>query len=218
MAEQITIPISTFEIAISYVRPVLNLWMDRAIVVQKMFDAFEPWKLTVDDVEAVTTGKPSEQGVKFKLPLEKITFFFGPGGCKFTKEAASWSQADETLHVLNVALGVLIQHGLVEFGKKSTSLILHIQPMNVSFRELLRPFLISTLAELENSAPEVMAYVVRWKGRRITLDGSAALANAVFLHLERDFDAAVSFEEIRETIFKDEATMFALLNVEESES
>ena len=217
MAEQITIPISTFEIAIRYVRPVLNLWLDRAIVVQKMFDVFQPWNLSVDDVEAIKTGKPSEQGVKFTIPLQKITFFFGPAGCKFTKEAANWSEADEMLHVLGVALDVLVQGG-VELGKRSTSLILHLQPKNVPFRELLRPFLVPSLSELETSPAEAMAYVIRWKGRRITLDGSATLANGVFLHLERDFDDAVPFEEVKETLLKDEATMFALLNVEEVES
>jgi len=105
-----------------------------------MFDAFEPWKLTLDDVEPVTTGKPSEQGVKFKLPLQEITFFFGAASCKFTKEAANWSQADETLNILRVALDVLVQQGRVELGKKSTSLALHLQPQGMPFKELLRPF------------------------------------------------------------------------------
>src|ERR1700733_14444597 len=217
MAEQITIPISTFEIAINYTRPVLNLWLDRAAVVQKMFDVFQPWNLSVDDVEAVKTGKPSEQGVKFTIPLKKVTFFFWPARCKFTKEAANWSEADELLQVLEVALEVLVQSG-VELGNKSTSLVLHLQPKNVPFKELLWPFLVPALSQLESSRPEAMAYVIRWKGRRITLDGSAALANGVFVHIERDFDAAVSFDEIKETVYKDEATVFALLNVEEVES
>jgi hypothetical protein len=215
MPEQITIPISNFELGIAYTRPVLNLWLDRAAIVQKMFDVFEPWSLSVDDVEAVTTGKPSEQGVKFRLPLQKITFFFGPAGCKFTKEAATWDDADETLRVLATALDVLVNQGGVELGRRTTSLALHLQPKNVPFRELLRPFLVPAISQLEGSLAEAMAYVVRWKGRRITLDGSATLANGLFLHLERDFDAAVSFEDIKATIYNDEVTMFKLLNVEE---
>lgn len=217
MAEQITIPISTFEIAISYAQPLLGLWLNRAEVVQKLFDAFQPWKLGVDDIEAVKTGRPSEQGVKFTIPLQKITFFFGPAGCKFKKDAANWPEADEILHILEVVLKVLVEAG-VELGKKSTSLILHLQPKNVPSKELLRPFLISTLSQLEPSPAEAMAYIVKWNGRRITLDGSAALANGVFLNMEREFDATTSFGEIKETIFKDEATMLALLNVEEVES
>ncbi len=188
--------------------------MDRATIIQKLFDAFQAWHQTLDDVEGVTTGKLSEQGVKFKLPLQGITFFFGPAGCKFTKEGATWEGADETLRVLETALDVLSGHG-VELGKRSTSLALHLQPKTTPFRELLRPFLAPTIVQLEASPAEAMAYVIRWKERRITLDGSAALANAVFLHLERDFEPTVSFEDMKKTIFNDELTMFKLLNVEE---
>jgi hypothetical protein len=218
MAEQITIPISTFEVTIAYKRPVLNLWLDRAALVQKMFDFFEPSNLSVDDVEAVTTGKPSEQGVKFSLPLQKITFFFGPAACKFTKDAATWANADETLSVLTAALGVLIQEGGVELGTSSTSLVLHLQPKTVPFKELLWPFLTPSIAHLENSLPEAMAYVIRWKGRRVTLDGSAALANGVFVRLEREFEPNVSFDDLKATIFNDEVAVLKLLNVEEVES
>ncbi len=218
MGEQITIPISTFEITIAYVRPVLNLWLDGAAIVQKMFDVFNSWDIKVDDVEAVTTGKPSEQGVKFKLPQQRIAFFFGPANCKFTKEAASWINADETLGVLASALDALVHHGGVEPGKKSTSLAVHLQPKNVPFRELLWPFLAPAIAQLENSKAEAMAYVVRWKGRRITLDGSGVLANGVFLCLERDFEQTVSLEDIKDAVFNDEAALLALLNVEEVDS
>lgn len=218
MSEQITIPISTFDVSIAYVRPVLNLWLDRAIVVQKMFDIFEEWELNADDVEPITGGKPSEQGVKFKLPKQKVSFFFGPASCKFTKEAATWDGADEMLRILGAALEVLVTIGGVKLGKRSTSLALHLQPKNLPFKELLWPFLSPMIAKLENSQAEAMAYVVRWKGRRITIDGSAAFANGVFLHLERDFDADISFDEIKTTIYNDEVAMFKLLKIEEVES
>ncbi len=218
MAEQITIPISTFEITIAYTRTVLNLWLDRAAVVQAMFDAFQPWSLNIDDVEGITVGKPSEQGVKFRLPLQKVTFFFGPAACKFTKEAATWADAEETLRILTAALDVLIDRGGVELGKRSTSLALHLQPKSIPFKELLWPFLVPAIAQLEDSRAEAMAYVVRWKGRRITLDGSAALANGVFAHLERDFEPTASFDNIRTILLNDELNLFKLLNVEEVES
>lgn len=217
MAEQITIPISTFEIGIVYTRPIFNLWLDRAAIVQKMFDTLQPWNMNIDDVEGITTGKLSEQGVKFRLPFQKITFFFGPAACKFTKDAATWADADDTLRILAASLDVLVQQGGVELGKRSTSLALHLQPKSVPFRELLRPFLVPAIAQLENSKAEAMAYVVRWKGRRITLDGSAAVANGVFANLERDFEPTVSLDDVKAVIFNDEVNLLKLLNVEEVE-
>lgn len=112
-------------------------------------------------------------------------------------------------------LEVLIENGGVELGNKSTSLALHIQPKNIPFRELLQPFLAPALAQLENSQVHTMAYVVKWKGRRIMLDGSAAIANAIFVHLEREFEPTVSFDDMKQAIFNDEATILKLLNVEE---
>jgi hypothetical protein len=70
---------------------------------------------------------------------------------------------------------------------------------------------------LEDSRAEAMAYVVRWKERRITLDGSAALANGVFVHLERDFESTVSLEDIKTVLIEDEVNLFKLLNVQEVE-
>lgn len=215
MAEPITIPISTFELNIAYEQPALNLWLDRAVIVQKMFDAFLHWNLNIDDTEGITSGKPSEQGFRFRLPAKGISFFFGPAGCRFTKEGATWAEADDTLHVLMVALEVLVAVAKVKLGKRATSLSLHLQPKTLPFRDLLRPFLAHSLAQLEQAEVEAMAYVVRWRGRRITLDGSAAIANGVFLHLERDFEPAVSFQDMKATLLNDEATMLKLLNVEE---
>ena len=46
-----------------------------------------------------------------------------------------------------------------------------------------------------------MAIVSRWPQRRITLDGSAAIANAIYVQTERDFDAQASYEDVKQTRF-----------------
>ena len=60
-----------------------------------------------------------------------------------------------------------------------------------------------------------MAIVANWPTRRITLDGSAQLANGVYIQMERDFPAEMHMDEAKEHIFKDEADMLKLLEVEE---
>ena len=80
---------------------------------------------------------------------------------------------------------------------------------------LLRPFLFPSIAALETVPSDAIASVVRWPGRRITLDGSAVLANALFLNLERDFDPNVPLEEMKATIINDETALLKLLDVEE---
>jgi hypothetical protein len=62
-----------------------------------------------------------------------------------------------------------------------------------------------------------MAVVARWPGRRITLDGSAQLANGIFVQMERDFPAELTFDEMKQQLFDDEIAVFQLLRVEEVE-
>src|SRR6266851_3834341 len=120
MAELVTIPISIFELAIDYERPQFKFWMDRAPSVQGVFDALSLWEPRIDDVEVITTGKASEQGFTIKLPLKRVSFFFGPASCKFTRENVDWQTAEETMAVLDAAVSALIRSSGVAMGPKNT--------------------------------------------------------------------------------------------------
>ena len=62
MPASITIPISIFELTILYERPEIRLLADKTRAVEGLFTAFAPWNPSVDDIELLTSGKPSEQG------------------------------------------------------------------------------------------------------------------------------------------------------------
>src|SRR4029079_17451714 len=97
MPQPVTIPIFYFEFDIDYERPEFKLWMDRALVVQSIFDALTPWQPRIDDVDAITTGKASERGFTIKLPRKRVAFFFGPASLKFTRENVDWQSTGETI-------------------------------------------------------------------------------------------------------------------------
>src|ERR1700722_8401899 len=101
MAELVTIPMSPFEVAANYENPNRQLWLDRASIVQAVFDALKPWGPRIDDVDAITTGKTSEQGFTIKLPLKRVAFFFGAASCRFTRENSDWQCADETTAIFD---------------------------------------------------------------------------------------------------------------------
>jgi hypothetical protein len=48
-------------VAIKYERPVFPLWIDRAAVLQGIFDALKPWNPNINDTEPRNDGKPSKQ-------------------------------------------------------------------------------------------------------------------------------------------------------------
>lgn len=215
MPEHITIPIAIFELTVNYLKPDVKLWADRAEIVQGIFDALSPWNPNFDDIEVINVGKPSEQGVRFKLASENVSLFFGPTACKCTKDTATWKDADETILILETALNVMAGISHVVFARKIAILSLHLQPKTLSFREILQPFLAQPVAKLEDSPVEAIAIVARWKGRRITLDGSAAIVNGVYLQSEREFESTASYDEIKMAVLNDQLTLFKLLDLEE---
>jgi hypothetical protein len=215
MPEVVTIPISIFELAVDYMRPEFKLWMDRAVVVQAIFDALKPWGPRIDDVDAVTTGKASEQGFTIKLPLKRVSFFFGPASLKFTRENADWQSADETIAVLDAAVSALVLSSGVAMGPKKTVISLHLQPKSLPFIALLTPFIVPQLTTLDTEPVVTLATVAKWAHRKVTIDGSGVLANAVFLRFEREFARDATYDEIAVQLRKDEEELFKILGVKE---
>jgi hypothetical protein len=215
MPEPVTIPISIFQFEVDYERPEFKLWMDRASVVQAIFDALKPWEPRIDDIDAVTTGKASEQGFTIKLPLKRVSFFFGPASCKFTRENVDWQSAEETIAILDAAVSALIRSSGVALGPKNTAISLHLQPKLLPFIALLTPFIAPQFATLDSEPVMTMAIVAKWAHHKVTIDGSGVLANAVFLRFEREFPSGATYDDIAGQLRKDEEDLFRMLGVEE---
>jgi hypothetical protein len=216
MPASITIPISTFELSVAYQKSEVRILADRVAPLQELLTSLAPWNVALDDVEFITSGKLSDQGIRIKIPHRNASFFFGAASCRFTKEAANWLEVDEIQHLLTTLLDTLARSAAVAFGRSRVILSLHLQPKTVSFKEILRSLMLPPLLKLEPSPTEAMAIVIRWPNRRITLDGSAALANAIYLQTEREFDTGATFDDMKLMLHKDEVELFTLLDVEEA--
>jgi hypothetical protein len=216
MPELITIPIAIVDITMEYVRPNLRLLMDRMKVVDQLFDRYRPWDIQVDDVEVITEGKPSEQGIKFKISKRRTSFFFGSSRCRLTWDDSDWESAQETIEILTIGVSTLVELASVEIAIYKSAISLHLQPKTAQSIELLKPFAAPQLVALEKSPLTAFATVVKWEGRRITIDGSAQIANGIFLKFERDFPGVMPIGEIAMQLKADEDGLFALLGVEEA--
>ncbi len=215
MPNLVTIPIAILEITVEYSRPNMKLLVDRASVVDHLFQQFTEWNVKVDDVEVITEGKPSDQGIKFKLPAKRTSFMFGAGSCKLNRDDATWASAEETIAILDTGWSVLKELGQVEVGSYKTSIALHLQSKTTPFVEILKPFAAHPLLGLEPNAIKAIAGIVKWDKRRVTVDGSNQFANAVFVRLEREFDGSFSYQQIAEQLHIDETKIFELLDVVE---
>jgi hypothetical protein len=215
MPELVTIPIAVIEMTVEYDSPSMKLIMERANVVDQLFKSFQKWGIRIDDVDVITEGKPSEQGIRFKLPLKRTSFFFGAGGCKLVRDDASWDTAEETLAILETGWNVLAETGGVQAGTYHTNIAMHMQLKSRPFVELLKPFAPGPFLKLDNSPITAVAAVLRWEGRRITIDGSGQLANGIFVRLERDFPGKFSFYDVAKQLRVDEEQVFDIIGVKE---
>lgn len=215
MAEVVRVSIFTFELTVDYERPDFKLWLERASVVQGIFEALLPWEPRIDDVDAITSGKASEQGFTIKLPLRRVSLFFGVASCKLTRENLDWQAIDETLTILDAAVSALIRISGLVMGPKSAAISLHLQPKSVPFIALLTPLLVPQLAALNSEPLSTMAIIAKWADRKTTIDGSALIANAIFLRSEREFSNAVSYGVIVGQLRRDQEELFRMLGVVE---
>jgi hypothetical protein len=215
MPEIVTTPMSYFEVLIEYERPNLKLWLDRAAVVQALFDAFARWNVGVDDVDILTTGKNSEQGIKFRLTEKRVSFFFSPAACRFTRDNTSWETAPETIEILDTALQTLVAKGEIKPAMFKTVVALHVQPKSTPFIEIIKKVIPASMAALDDTPASTAASVLKWDKRKVTIDGSGQIANGIFIRYEREFKATASYEEMAYQLKADEDKIFAMLDVKE---
>jgi hypothetical protein len=153
------------------------------------------YAIQVDDVEVITEGKPPEQGIKFKISKRRTSFFFGSSRCRLTWDDSDWESALETIEILTIGVSTLVELASVEIAIYKSAISLHLQPKTARSIELLKPFAAPQLVALEKSPLTAFATVVKWEGRRITIDGSAQIANGIFLKFERDFPGVMPIGE-----------------------
>jgi hypothetical protein len=215
MPEIVETHLSFFEAGIEFVEPNLKLWLDRIAVVQAIYTALRPWNVSVDDIEVINTGKPSEQGVKFKIPEKRASFYFGAASCRFTRDSTNWQTAPETIQILDAALKAFTSNSTTELKTFKTAVALHVQPKTKPFLALLRPLIPPEIAALDTDSPTAMAVIVKWDNRRVTIDGSAQIANGLFIRYERDFPGTTEYETIAKQLYDDEFQIFRMLDVSE---
>jgi len=155
-----------------------------------------------------------EQGLKFKLPQKQIAFFFGPTLCKFSKDNADWESAEETITIMDVAFSTLAKSGKIEAATIEAVIAFHAQPKALPFMKILEPFIPAQLAALDGDV-RTMANIIKWDKRKIIIDGSAQLANGLFLRLDREFEGTSTYQQIAEQLRADEEALFAMLDVKE---
>ncbi len=70
---------------------------------------------------------------------------------------------------------------------------------------------------MESETIESVVTVVKWANRRVTIDSSVRVANAILLKFEREFAGDVPLGAIAEQLSTDEPELPATIGVEEGD-
>jgi hypothetical protein len=220
MPEKIVIPYSFADYVARFRRPAIKfLGGDRVAVVQAIVDAWLPWDFKISNMELRTEGNLAEQGINFKLPEHGVSFFVTATECRFNKENASWNSEDETLKLLDAVQKAVLDSTSAEIAIQTLTLSIHFQPRTKPNKIILAALAAPAVTHLYSSdEPTAYAYILKWKDRSVTLDGSANFANGIFLRLSHEFDDKASLGQIARQLHEDELSVFQMLDVEEAES
>ena len=169
----------------------------------------------MDDLEVIQTGKPSDQGIKFLIPEKRASFFFGAAACRFTRDNTNWETAEETITILDTALSAFRRRSGAEIKAFKVAVALHVQPRTKRFIEILEPLISTPIASLEPNSVQSMATIVKWPGRRVTIDASAQIANGIFIRYEREFSAETEYPSMARRLYEDELQVFVMLGIQE---
>ncbi len=216
MPAAITIPLCSFDISFVYEKPVVQFLADRAVMIREVFTAFAPWTPSFDDIQFPTEGKNSDRGVNFKIASQNASFLVGPVNSRFIKEGANWAEVDLIDSLMQAGLSGIRRVSEINFRSQHVVVSMHIQPTTVPFRDILRKAIMSErILALDAEPTNVMAMILKWPRYRLTIDGSAALANGIYLQVERDFDGQATFDDVKTAFRADQAAIFGLLDIKE---
>ena len=215
MAEPVSIPLSYFEYIADFERPMFAVWLNRADLVQSVFDSLIPWNPSIENVEGVNEGKPADQGVSIRLPERKIKILLNPGRFKFNKDQADWNDAGEVTSIVETTRRATLETTGATMKRQTVVIAMHIQLKSKNFRDFLSPFIPERLRDLRDTPLSATANILRWEDAALTLDGSALVSNAIFARLELGFLPDKNFQYIAGELRRFESALLELLGLEE---
>ena len=216
MPAAFTIPLCSFDMSFVYDQPVVSFMADPAPLIREVFAAYAPWKPNFDDIQFPNEGKNSDRGVNFKIASQNASLFVGPAHSRFVKETANWAEADLIESLMQAGLSAIRRVAELNFRSQHTVLSMHVQPTIVPFRDIIRKALMTErIVALDAEPTNGMAMILKWPSYRVTIDGSAAIANGIYLQLERDFGGQATFDEVKTAIRADQLALYDLLDFKE---
>ena len=197
-----------------YRDPAFVAWDQTGKLTLELFQAFREWGASLENVFGNRApDNASEIGIAFDLLNRKATFKAGLGAATLFVTNPVWNEQNQIAEVARAGIRALQIAAGVQIEKQSLSLAFHISSPGVSLLDLTAPFI--RLDAFPSATESLRAYgfgIYRDDGYWI-VDRSALYKDALFVRVNREFEPDASFEQLSETLRRDEIGILELLRL-----
>ncbi len=178
----------------------------------------EPWGFNLDGVEAKTNvQKLNEYSVVLRrtTPLSPSQYVtLGIGKAVVTYENTDWSEGEQLIAKTRAVLSAVSEIGRAEIESQHLLLGIHIQIKDKPRKDVTAPLLNPVAFELLDGGVKFPGIILLREKSSIVIDASIALANGLFVRINREHPPEASLEQLVEVLRNDEENLFNILGLE----
>jgi len=215
---QAEISFSQLDYTASFKRPILEAWSSPAKLVAAVLDALEPSGYKLDGVETnVQTRKLDEYSFVFRrttpaFPARSLTL--GLEKVAVAAQNLDWTEADHFISGQLAAVDAIRAVGGAEILSQQLITGMHIQLKDRPRKDVTAPLVSSVALRLLDGKADFSGAILLQEKTVVVIDASLAFANGLFVRIKREHPPEASFQQLAETLRKDEERIFDVLGLE----
>ncbi len=181
-------------------------------------DALQPSGYKLDGVEVnVQARKLDEYSIVFTrttpaFPARSLTL--GLAKVDVAAQNLDWTEADQFISEQRAALDAIRAVGGAEIQSQQLITGMHIQLKDRARKEVTAPLVSPVGFGLLDGNADFSGAILAQEKTIVVIDASMAFANALFVRIKREHPPEASFQQLAETLRKDEQRIFDVLGLE----
>ncbi len=206
--------LSFLEYKAVYREPIFESWDRQGELASALFRAFREWNVGLENIH----GRPnpsnaSEIQMTVDLPNRGASFNFGLGAATLFVNNPNWAELDTMAKVAQSGIKTIQASTNADIDKQMLTLAIHLKPQVRSIRDITSSFIGLNINLLTNQMIRSYGFAIYLDDGYWIVDTSDLYSESLFIRLNRTFEADMTFEQLAETLRKDEISLLELLEL-----
>jgi hypothetical protein len=215
---QAEITYSLLEYTAAFKKPIFGAPSPPGELIASLLGELGPSGYTFNGVEfSLQAPKLDELAVVFRRTNPTAparSFALGFGKAQIKAENLDWTEAERFISSNSAALDAVRKKGGEEIQAQHLVVGMHIQLKDRPRKDVTGPLLSPVAAKFLDGEADFSGVILLQGKAIILVDASVGVANGLFLRISREHPPEASFEQMAETLLKDEKRIFDALRLE----